>query len=816
MLKHAILCVFVAAGCDVVTPRIATSAEVISAAGVRARELLALDRGWRFHLGDVPFPKIEGHQNSYDNAKTGVAWGAAAPRYDDSKWRVVDLPHDWAVEGPFDRNANISQGYRSRGFGWYRRRFKLDERDRDRHIELRFDGVATHCVVWVNGVLAHRNACGYTSFYIDITPFARFGDEVNTIAVRVDAESQEGWWYEGAGIYRHVWLVKRAPVHIVTDGVFANPVRDEQGSWSIPVEIRLYSCAAANMDAEVASTLVDPDGKKVADGAGRVSIKPFEASVIKYDIPVESPRLWSIDLPTLYEVRTVVRQAGSESDSVLSRCGFRTIRFEPDTGFYLNDQPLKIKGTCNHQDHAGVGVAVPDSLWEFRIRRLKQMGSNAYRCAHNPPAAELLDVCDRLGMLVMDENRIFNTTPEYVRQLRWLVRRDRNHPSVILWSVFNEEPLQGTDQGYEMTRRLIAIVKQLDRTRPVTSAQSGGILNRTNASLATDVTGINYRHEDYDRYHEAYPRKPITSSEDTSAVMTRGEYFTDKRGQAVLDSYDTQFQSWGATHRRAWKMIAERPFLAGGFAWTGFDYRGEPQPLEWPATGSSFGIMDLCGFPKTAYYIRQALWINDKPILHMIPHWNWPGREGQLIKVMAITNADNVALSLNGKPIGEKRVDKYEMVTWDVPYSPGKLEAVAFKEGAEVGRHIVETAGPPVALRLVADRPTLAGDGTDSQPVTVEAVDAQGRVVPTATMLAEFAVSGPGTIIGVGNGDPNDHDPEKSNRRRLFNGLAQVILQSAPSSSGRLILHATADRLVPGDLIVVVQAAQARPESPPR
>ena len=752
-----------------------------------ARERLTLDYGWLFHLGDIPFPVIKGQGPSYENAKAGRAWGAAAPECDDSEWRTLDLPHDWAVEGPFDPNENPTQGYRPRGIGWYRRHFKLDKSDQGKHFELQFDGVATQCVVWVNGILAHRNWCGYNSFNIDITPFAKFGDDVNTIAVRVDANPMEGWWYEGAGIYRHTWLVKRSPVHVVTDGIFANPIRNADGSWTVPIEATLGNFDTTAVEVDVEATLIDPTGSVVHRASATVTVNPLEESTVRIEIPVDSPQLWSVDEPALYKVRTTVRRDGQEVDQVVTRCGFRTIRFDPDQGFFLNDQPLKLKGVCNHQDHAGVGVAVPDSLWEYRIRRLKEMGANAYRCAHHPPSAEFLDACDRLGLLVMDENRNFNTTPEYMRLLEWLVRRDRNHPSVILWSVFNEEPMQGTQQGYEMVRRMATAVKQLDRTRPVTAAQSNSMFNRFNASQAADVAGFNYQHEAYDQYHVANPTKPIISSEDTSAVMTRGEYSTD-RNRAVLNSYDTEFQPWGTTHRNAWKAIAERPFVAGSFVWTGFDYHGEPQPLEWPATGSSFGCLDLCGFPKSAYYIRQALWIDDRPILQLLPHWNWPGRDGEPIHVMALTNAETVELVLNGKPIGEKSVDKYEMVSWDVPYEPGKLEAIAKDNGREVARFAVETTGPPVALQLLADRPSLAGDGCDAQPITVQAVDAHGRPVPTANLPVHFDLTGPGAIIGLGNGDPTCHEPEKGDRRSLFNGLAQVVIQSESRSSGQIKL----------------------------
>lgn len=776
-------------------------------------EQLSLDQGWRFYLGDIPFPVLKTHDESYGNAKAGKTWGAAAPEYDATAWRELDLPHDWAVEGPFDPNENLSQGYRPRGIGWYRRQFRIDSSERGKHFELQFDGVATHCTVWFNGTVVTRNWCGYTSFYVDITPMIQYGDNLNTVAVRVDANAMEGWWYEGAGIYRHAWLVKRNPVHVITDGVYANPVRDASGGWTVPVAVTLENSGRNAVDAEVAVAVLDSNDKEIAQGKTTTTIATLNRSVAELSIPVLSPKLWSVDEPTLYHVRTTVLLDGKPSDEVTINCGFRSIRFDADQGFFLNDQPLKLKGVCNHQDHAGVGVAVPDSLWEFRLRKLKEMGVNAYRCSHNPPAKEFLDACDRMGILVMDENRNFNTSDEYVRQLEWMVRRDRNHPSLILWSVFNEEPMQGTEQGMEMVRRMSAIVKRLDTTRPVTAAQSGGQLNPVNVSQAVDVVGFNYQIGSYDRYHQANPQKPLTSSEDTSAVMTRGEYFSD-RSKNILGSYDTEHPSWGSTHRTAWKAIATRAFLGGAFIWTGFDYRGEPTPFKWPSVSSSFGCMDTCGFPKAAFYLHQAQWIENKPILTLVPHWNWAGKEGKPIKVMALANCDTVELSLNGKSLGEKPVDKFEMLSWDVPYAPGQLQAIGKKNGSEVSKFSVETTGEPALLRLTPDRNSLAGNGADAMPVTVDVLDKEGRPVPTAKLSVDFEISGPGAIIGHGNGDPNCHDPEKGNRRNLFNGLAQVIVQSQRGGSGDIVLRAKANGVQSVETKITVNVVDPIPSVP--
>jgi beta-galactosidase len=746
------------------------------AAAESPRERLSLDANWRFHLGDIPLNSFPGGQGialygpdfTHSGAKAGHVWGAAARGFDDSSWRQVNLPHDWAVEQSFDPKAEKQQGYRPRGIGWYRRTFKLDPADRGKNIELQFDGVATHCNVYFNGTPVHHNFCGYTSFYIDVTPMVRYGNDENTIAVRVDAEAMEGWWYEGAGIYRHTWLVKRSPVHVVTDGVYANPVKGADGKWTIPVEVTLGNTGTGAASAAVEVGVFDSAGKKIAGGqSAPVSVVPMDQAVGKVSIPVASPQLWSVDHPNLYEVRTTVLSDNRPVDAVSTMCGFRTLRFDAKAGFFLNDQPLKLQGTCNHQDHAGVGVAVPDSIQEFRIRKLKEMGANACRTAHNPPSRELLDICDRLGMLVMDETRHFNAAPEYLKQLEWLVRRDRNHPSVILWSLFNEEGLEVNEEGMEMTRAMNIVVKRFDTTRPTTGAQNKGQLGRDgkanpkNAAQTMDVVGINYQASDYDKILAAYPDKPVVSTEDTSQIMTRGEYVTDHSRNTVA-AYDDVYPGWDkcSSARNSWKAIAARPRIAGGFSWTGFDYRGEPTPYGWPSASSFFGAMDLCGFPKTEFYVRQAHWVKNKLVLSLVPHWNWPGKEGQPIKVMVLCNADRVALSLNGKLIEEKPVDPFQMVDWQVPYAPGRLEAVAKKAGREVARYVVETTGEPVALRLTPDRKTLAGDGNDAVPVTVEAVDAQGRVVPLAQNKVNFALEGAGKILGVGNGNPNSHEPE--------------------------------------------------------
>lgn len=767
------------------------------------------NKDWHFNLGDVAFPEVKGHDNTYMNAKAGQAGGAAAPEFDDHLWTVVKLPHDWAADGPIERTANLSQGFKKRGFGWYRKQFKLDSADRGKHLELQFEGIATHATIWLNGSLLHRNWCGYTSAYIDITAFAKYGDAINTIAVRVDADAQEGWWYEGAGIYRDTWLIKHSAVHVLTDGVYANPVKlsSTGNQWLIPGAVVLQNSGKKTVQAQVEMSLWDAAGKLITKNRNSIFVPALDTSSAHLKLQTNSPSLWSVDHPQLYRVKTIVKVNGLLTDSLWTTCGFRTIKFDADSGFYLNGVRLKIKGVCNHHDHAGVGVALPVSIAEFRLRKLKEMGVNAYRCSHNPPSVEFLDLCDRLGIMVMDENRNFNSSPEYVRQLQWMVRRDRNHPSIILWSVFNEEPMQGTEQGYEMVRRMSHEVKKLDVTRPVTAAMNGGFFETYNVSRAVDVVGFNYQVTSYDRFHQENPALCMTSSEDVSAFMTRGAYKTDT-SKHILDAYDTQFAKWGTSHRTGWKLIAERPFMAGAFVWTGFDYHGEPSPFGWPSASSFFGAMDICGFPKTAFYLHQAQWVEDKPVLHVVPEWNWPVDSiGKNIKVMALSNVERIELFLNGKKIGAQKADKYEMNTWNVPYRPGKLMAVGYTKGREVARYAVETTGKAVQVKLVPDRLMMKGDGLDAMPITVQVIDTKGRAVPDAQHKIKFELEGSGAIIGLGNGDPNSHEPEKGNERSLFNGLAQLIVQTQESSiSGSITIIARSEGLKPAKLVIPVRA----------
>ncbi len=786
------------------------------------RRLLSLNRGWLFHDGEVDAAGPAAHNAAYLSSKTRLPDGVMTQNFDDTGWQSVNLPHDFVLTRLPEQEYGTFMGCRRRGIVWYRRHFRLEESDRGKNIELIFDGASSRAEVWFNGAPVCTNDCGYTGFRCDVTPMAEYGDFLNTVAVRVDASRHEGWWYEGGGLYRDTWLLIRSPQYILTDGVYANPVQTD-GVWHIPVQVETGNTGTEECNVYAISELLDDKGILLssARSSGR-KIPVFGNTAIEYDLPApENIRLWDLDSPALYTVRTrLYREDGILLDEAMTRCGFRTIAFDAEKGFFLNGRSVKLQGTCNHQDHACTGVAVPKSIERFRLLKLKEMGCNAYRCAHNPPTASLLDLCDELGMLVMDENRHYSTADVYLDQLRWLVRRDRNHPSVILWSIFNEEPLQSTPVGYEMARKMSAIVKQLDNTRFTTGAMNGGFLTPLNASHAIDVTGINYYIHSYDEYHRIAPGQPVLSSEDASAVASRGITQTDWEAHTLADD-DSEAVPWGATNRTAWREIAERSWMAGGFAWTGFDYRGEPTPYPYPSNSSFFGILDLCGFPKNAFYLRQAFWRNDLAVLRTVPHWNLSVEKGTTVSVSVISSkAESVELFLNGRSFGVQKTVPFDMNRYDIPYEPGTLRAVSYDgNGNIIAVYENETAGKPSALVLEADRGYVADDGYDCVPVTVYAADAAGRRVPDAENLIRFSVRGAGEIIGTANGDQNSLADELSPERNLFSGYAMTMIRSAVGGSGSIILRAESDGLEPAETVIEIKTGLADREyaaTPPR
>lgn len=753
------------------TPPAAASptASTAAIAATAPRERQNFDAGWRFALGHATAPaKDFDFATAYFSyvTKAGYGDGPASPKFDDRAWRRLDLPHDWAVEAPFAANASHSHGYKAvgrafpeRSVGWYRKTFSVPAADAGRRIAIEFDGVFRDSQVWVNGFFLGRQASGYMGFRYDLTDYLKYGGE-NVIVVRADATLEEGWYYEGAGIYRHVWLTKTAPVHIAQWGTsVTTEVAPDFGSATVTVHTTVANDGTQPADLEIAQTLLAPDGTAVARQSGPAqSLAAGTTSESTASIALAQPQLWSLETPHLYRLATTVRRAGAVVDHTETTFGIRTLRFDANQGFFLNGKHVVIKGTNNHQDHAGVGVAVPDALWEFRMRRLKEMGNNALRTSHHPPAPELLDVCDRLGILVLDEHRLMGTNPAQLDELAALIRRDRNHPSVFLWSLGNEEwAIEGNDFGARVSATMRAFAERLDPTRRTTVAISGGW--GAGSSTTADVMGYNYyTHGSTDAQHAQFPNQPSLGTEETTAQCTRGVYFTD--AALAHQAHDPALiGDSGGNCIAGWKHFATRPYLAGLFYWTGFDYRGESNPYSFPAVSSQYGLVDTCGFPKDSFHYLKAMW-TAQPVLHLYPHWNWAGREGQTIVVGAYTNHEEVELLLNGRSLGRQTVPQFDRVEWPVPYAPGVLEARGFRAGKLVETVRVETTGPATQLVLTPDRSTLAADGTDATVFTVEARDAQGRFVPTANLPVRFTVAG-GTLLGVGNGDPSSHEPDR-------------------------------------------------------
>ena len=789
---------------------------------IPAREKLLMDFGWRFQLGDAASVEGDfGYGKGALFAKAGQPTGPLEPSFNDSLWRTVDLPHDWVVELDFvnSRDEDVKyHGFKPVGrtfprnsIGWYRRTFTLPKSDEHRRIVLQFDGVFRDCDVWLNGNLLGRNFSGYSGFSFDATDYLKFGEK-NVLAVRVDATQYEGWFYEGAGIYRHVWMVKYGPVHIAENGVFVHSAIKGKTA-TVTAETEAVNQSDKEASIRVESVILDHSGKQKGVVLSRaMKIGAWETSRIEQNVNLPNPHLWDLDDPYCYTLLTRVRLGDKIVDNTSTTFGVRDLRFDLAKGFLLNGRVVKVQGVCCHQDHAGVGSALPDRLQYFRIEKLKEMGCNAYRTSHNPPTPELLDACDKLGMLVLDENRLLGSSPEFMAQFERLIRRDRNHPSVFLWSLGNEEwGIQNSETGKRIAVSLLRKLKELDPTRLATyAANNGNHFEGINSVIP--VRGFNYMNiMDIDKYRKDHPTQLVIGSEEASTVCTRGIYANDTIRGYVTD-YDQNRPSWGAMAEHWWKYYAARQWLPGAFVWTGFDYRGEPTPYGWPCINSHFGIMDVCGFPKNNFHYYQSWW-TEKTVLHIAPHWNWKGKEGTPISVWCQSNCDRVELFLNGKSLGEKKMERNSHLEWSIPYEPGVLEAHGWRNEKQVVTR-VETTGKPSSLQLIADRTTINADGEDVSIITVSCKDARGRAVPDASNSVKFDLSGPGKIIGVGNGDPSSHERDKDlnglYHRSLFNGLCQVIVQSM-KEGGTLTLQSTADGLEKASVTVNAVRVAPRP-----
>jgi beta-galactosidase len=777
-----------------------------------ARERFSLDEGWRFHLGDI-VPPVLGPTQTYYAVKANKARGAAAPEFDDSGWRVVSVPHDWVVEGPCDPAADMDHGYKHTGIAWYRRSFPIAAADEGKRLLLEFDGVFRESTAWLNGHRLGHHSSGYTSFRYDITELANYG-AANVLAVRVDASEFEGWWYEGGGIYRHVRLVKTDAVHFAPWGIGITS-RISKNAVTVTVRAEIANEQDGPAAVQLAGRIVDGAGRTVGRiAAAATKIGAHGEKTVAAKAVVRNPKLWSLESPHLYRLEAALKSGRREVDAQEIPFGIRTIKFDGEKGFLLNGKHVRLNGTCNHQDFAGVGVAIPDRLNDYRIERLKAFGCNAWRCAHNPPAPELLDAADRLGMLMIDENRRFGTRAEVLEELTSMIRRDRNHPSIIAWSLLNEEIfMQNSDVGMRVAEKMVRLAHTLDPTRPTISAINSDWDHPF--CRVFDIGGHNYKHPHYEEYHWAFPTHPIVATEIAASVSTRGIYANDPAAGHV-SAYDVNAPVWAAPAQAAWSAVAEHPFVAGAFVWSGFDYRGEPTPYRWPCINSAFGMLDTCGFAKDNAWYYKAQWV-DAPVLHILPHWNWAGREGREIDVWCHTNCDSVELFVNGRSEGRQDVAPSSHAAWKVKYEPGRLEARGYRGGKEVAAAKVETTGPAAAIALASSRPTLAADGQDVSAITAAVVDDQGRLVPTADHEIVFAADAGAAILGVGNGDPASHEPDKADRRRAFNGLCLAILQSS-TAAGPITLTARSQGLRPASITLrAVKAPRmaALPVCPP-
>jgi len=798
-----------------------TLALLLSIAGQaqNVRETIRLDKDWKFALGHAGDPKKDfGCGTEYFNYLTKANSihnvGPYSSKFDDSAWQEVQVPHDWVTTLPYAKEASHSHGYKTVGYkypdtsiGWYRKTINIPANDLGKRLMLRFDGIFRNARVWFNGFYMGTEPSGYATQLYDITPYIKYGED-NLICVRADATLEEGWFYEGAGIYRDVWLEKSAEVSVVPFGTFVYAeLKDAYSEAKLKIETEVSNSSLKPQLCEVAQRLLDADGNEIARStATTLGLKSKETVTTKQSISISKPHLWSTTDPYLYKVETTISQDGKIIDVHTTTTGIRDIAFSSKIGFLLNGKSLKLKGVNMHQDHAGVGSAIPDALQAWRIKQLKKFGCNAYRASHNPMTPALLDICDREGILVINENRLMGINEEHLRLLERMIKRDRNHPSVIMWSDGNEEwGLENTIQGTRLAEAMREYTKLYDPTRPSTVANAGG----TELIKGLDVVGFNYIvQNDVDNRKKANPDWIIVGTEETSGCGTRGWYFdTPEYPGRMISINRTDKPGVENVIERGWKFYDERPWAAGLFYWTGFDYRGEPNPLEYPATDSEFGILDYCGFWKDeAWYLKS--WWTDEPTLHIFPHWNLQGHEGEEVELWAYSNCDEVELTVNGKKLGRQKMPKNGHLKWKATYQPGKVVATGYKNGKRILTEVIATTKPAYKTVLKADKQSIEADGRDVAIITIEVQDEKGRIVPNACPMLRFQLEGDARIIGAGNGDPmylgEDH-PKNPNCKEFsipaFNGLAQILVQSYDTPS-TITLRCQSDGLKTGNVVI--------------
>jgi len=730
------------------------------------------------------------------------------------------------IEGPFESTCpgGSGAGYLNAGIGWYRKEFKLPEDIQDKRVFIEFDGVYMNSDVWINGVHLGNRPYGYSSFQYELTKHLKFGDEKNVLAVRVDVQQPCSRWYSGAGIYRNVRLTVTDPVHIAHWGTYVTIPDVSESKATVRVETKILNQSTSARKVTLETVIVDEFGHESASSSSLQKVEAESINIFEQFIKLSKPKLWSLENPTLYRVKSKVHVNGNITDTGETPFGIRTFEFTVDKGFFLNGKHVDIKGVCLHHDLGCLGAAVNKRAIERQLEIMKSMGCNAIRTSHNPPAPELLDLCDRMGFLVMDEafdewirNKTMYGYGQFFdewskRDLTDMIRRDRNHPSIILWSIGNEIPEQNGANAYGMSKRLVDICHTEDPTRPVTSGcNTPEAAIESGFSKPLDVLGINYQ---MSFYQTLKGKAKLIASETASTVSTRGEYNLVQDGDTLkiekelnnqCSSYDIVAPSWGNVAESTLKAVKSAPWLAGEFVWTGFDYIGEPSPFSWPSVSSYFGIVDLCGFPKDRYYLYQSQW-TDRPMVHILPHWNWQGFEGKEIPVWCYSNCESVELFLNGKSLGEKELCETEALhlLWKVPYSPGILKAVAKNNGETVCTEEVQTAGIPAKIMLTPDRAEISADGEDLSYVKVEIVDQEGRICPNADNLVKFKIKGGGIIAGVDNGNPISHEFFKASERKAFHGLCLVVIQSKPEP-GAIRLSAESEELQAADLLIQVK-----------
>jgi len=756
---------------------------------------VSFDLGWKFHLGD--------------------ASGAQAAAFDDSAWTALDVPHDWSIALPFNRSsaASFGGGYLDGGLGWYRKAFTLPSSTTGQRVFLQFDGVYMDSTVYLNGTQVCARPYGYSSFECDITATAKATGS-NVVAVKVNNQLPSSRWYSGSGIYRHVWLKTVAPVHVAYTGTRVTTPQVSATSATASITVSVKNDDSGEQTATVASSIRDASGTEVAKTTPTTTAVGAGKTVdVAQTATVTNPKLWSPASPALYAVITTISVGGNVIDTYTTPLGFRTFAFDAATGFSLNGTKMKINGVCNHHDLGALGAAVNHRAQEKRMQMLKEMGANALRTSHNPPSPELLDIADRLGFIVMVEAfdcwYAGKNTYDYGRFFRqWadidtkdLVARDRNHPSVFMWSIGNEVAQAG-DKA--VVQQLMTAVKTKDDTRPILQGYAAWVGVDSITGLE-DLVGINYAPDRYDSVHSAHPTWKMIASESSSALRSRGVY---NGNNTQCSSYDDQAAGWGHTAEASWKNVNTRSWMAGEFVWTGFDYIGEPTPYEWPAKSSYFGIIDTANFPKDVFYFYQSKWnAGGPPMVHIVPmNWtNWTA--GQAVKVLVYTNADSVELFLNGKSQGSKTMDVATTgkLQWSVPFATGTLEAKATKGGTVVATDKIETAGAAAALALKADRTTIAADGRDLAFVEIDVVDAKGVIVPQASNTIDFVVEGPGRLVGVDNGNPISHESYKGTSRSAFSGKALAIVQST-TTAGQVTLRATSGSLTADSVEIATTA----------